>query len=783
MLDPVTKVRHRRRVSAASLFATTLAAHASATVIHVRSDAGPGGDGQSWVTAYRDLRDALAQAAGTAAAESIWVAAGEYRPDAGTGSRIMSFELSAGVSVLGGFAGDETSADQRDPAANPTILTGDLLGDDGVGFAGNTENSFHVVTALGLDTPAVLDGCVVRGGNANGFVSFLRGGGIFSIASEVALHGCRVEDNSARLGGGLHAVASSITVVGCEFVGNHATERGGAVDSQESTLISVQTAFEANASDISGGAIRAVGGSVACAGGLFHGNQYVTTGGGIAAQGSIVVLDDVDFLENVRVGTATSVGGAIHTVGGELAAFGCRFEDHVGAYLGGAVSAENPTTFIACEFRRNEVTSRGAAIDIFQAHPLVVSGCVFELNTAGAGGGAIYTGGGLFQASGCSFVENRAIGGQGPDGGAVRLSGSATIVACDFVGNSASRVGGAIAGVVSMVAISGCNFLTNGAERGGAISFEDVEFNPTEIVIADCWFDGNAATIETGAIHLTDLDGAVRECTFDSNSAASGGALLVTRGSIAVAECSFASNAAAPAVRLDDGLHGVFNSILRGNGGGVVVAANAQATIVNCLVAGNTGAGVRIEGGADATVASCTIVSNNAASGADGVAATGTGSTGLVHNTVLWSNGGTLQQNQVGASSGATLVFDHCTVHGWTGTLGGRGNVATDPLFVSLLGPDGLAGTGDEDLHLLPVSTAIDSGDSRLLPSDAADLDGDGDTLESVPWDLDGSWRVVGGLDRGAYETTAAGADAPIRTTRTPSISLTPRGLRPTLWP
>jgi hypothetical protein len=44
---------------------------------------------------------------------------------------------------------------------------------------------------------------------------------------------------------------------------------------------------------------------------------------------------------------------------------------------------------------------------------------------------------------------------------------------------------------------------------------------------------------------------------------------------------------------------------------------------------------------------------------------------------------------------------------GWPGT----GNLNLDPLFVDADGPDGVYGTPDDDMHLLPTSPCIDAGD------------------------------------------------------------------------
>ncbi len=61
----------------------------------------------------------------TAAMGMSWVTAGKkYRPS--DTDRIVSFSLKSGVSLYGGFAGNETELSQRDWSASITVLTGDL---------------------------------------------------------------------------------------------------------------------------------------------------------------------------------------------------------------------------------------------------------------------------------------------------------------------------------------------------------------------------------------------------------------------------------------------------------------------------------------------------------------------------------------------------------------------------------------------------------------------------------------------------------------------------------
>src|SRR5262249_31173306 len=84
---------------------------------------GPTHDGTSWPTAYADLQQALTAAA---SGDQIHVADGTYKPTA-SADRMISFNLKAGVSIYGGYAGaGAPNPDERDVLNHPTLLSGDI---------------------------------------------------------------------------------------------------------------------------------------------------------------------------------------------------------------------------------------------------------------------------------------------------------------------------------------------------------------------------------------------------------------------------------------------------------------------------------------------------------------------------------------------------------------------------------------------------------------------------------------------------------------------------------
>lgn len=208
-----------------------IACAADASILYVDATSGSeGADGLSWETAYPDLQFALA----VANAGEIWVAAGVYHPAPPGGNRSLSFVLPDDVALYGGFAGDETEREQRDPEARQTILSGDLNGDD---ESGNTlDNSNRVVKITNsLSDTNRLDGFRIEGGRAAPPSALLTGAGLYIENARLAIANCTFRDNFASNNGGAVYVmsgaieASQIVFQNCSFSRNGSQGLGTAI--------------------------------------------------------------------------------------------------------------------------------------------------------------------------------------------------------------------------------------------------------------------------------------------------------------------------------------------------------------------------------------------------------------------------------------------------------------------------------------------------------------------------------------------------------------------------
>jgi len=254
-------------------------------VVFVDDDAPVGGNGASWQTAHQSLQDALAQDYSDRLVE-IRMGAGTYRPDrlAGVNSndpeasfspRYEDTESPTGVfRITGGYAGlGATDPDANDPELYRTVITGDLLGDDGPDFTNYDDNT--LVLFDGFNTE---------------------------------LHGLVLEHaRQAMVGDG------SLTIDGC-VVRHHAGSeyRGSSVLNGEIAIVKRCTFFN-NRSGYGGGAVSAFPVNSAFVSNRFLSNSGVYGGAiatGISSHGLLVMQNNY-FAGNIVAGDTGSIGGAV----------------------------------------------------------------------------------------------------------------------------------------------------------------------------------------------------------------------------------------------------------------------------------------------------------------------------------------------------------------------------------------------------------------------------------------------------------------------------------------
>ena len=162
-------------------------------VVYVNHAATGTSDGTSWANAYTSLQQAI----NVSNDQDIWIKAGTYKPHAS--DRTVSFTIPSAVTIYGGFNGTESQLTERNWRANPTILSGDLLGNDDatVSFTNTlrSDNSLRLFTinANGV----VLDGLVLSDAHANGSGTFSFGAAIFKAATiaNLTIKNCEFKNN------------------------------------------------------------------------------------------------------------------------------------------------------------------------------------------------------------------------------------------------------------------------------------------------------------------------------------------------------------------------------------------------------------------------------------------------------------------------------------------------------------------------------------------------------------------------------------------------------------
>jgi hypothetical protein len=221
----------------------SLALNANATRYYVKPNATGNGSGTSWVNAFTSIPAAISV---VIPADEIWIASGTYKP--GT-LRTNAFAIPSGIKIYGSFSGTETALSQRDIAANPTILNGDI------GTIGtHTDNCNGIISIIGIGI--IMDGFTIVNGYASGGNGRTQGGAVYcAIGNSATFTNCTISNNFAQDSGGAVYLRGNLTFNKCSFVGNKTALSGGAFFADSySTLKITNCTFTANSSQVQGGA-------------------------------------------------------------------------------------------------------------------------------------------------------------------------------------------------------------------------------------------------------------------------------------------------------------------------------------------------------------------------------------------------------------------------------------------------------------------------------------------------------------------------------------------------
>ena len=440
------------------------------------------GDGSSWADASPSLATAYAAAAAAGGGE-VWMKAGTY-------VLTEAIPLKSGVAVRGGFAGTETSADAADPAANQTIVSGDVDGN----------NKWTVVGGSGLSgTPMWQDG-VFTEPNPDGRDDYWHGNNNTYKADETT--NAFVLAESGPLSG---AAFSGITFTGFKSVvfRLEAAVEGGSVSFSDCKFLGVSIGANA-AGEYSGSA------------------TFLTHGAAIASCNVAVRASSCEFVGTTRpIYLAFNVA---HTAGAENSLTNCGFRAnrYHCIYYGVTSTAKNNSHRLYvdnCTFKHNYTEDRSGAACVLKGEgtgdkngdgvTVTFRDCVIEKNIIKNGSaGLLYLNGDYthYNILRCRFAGNlvRAMKGWSCTTGVWAYRGYTLVRDCHFTEN----------------------VVTNATTAGGssnAYGASGIFHDYGTCDVMNCTFEGNqlfgASSAKLSSIYCSSYSHiAIANCTFADNA-------------------------------------------------------------------------------------------------------------------------------------------------------------------------------------------------------------------------------------------------------------------------
>ena len=766
-----------------------------APIVRVSPSGSDGNDGSSWETAKRTVQAGI-NAAASAGGGDVWVAAGAYTE-----------RVSLGIffHVYGGFAGTETTRDQRDRLANVTILDGNAGG--------------SVVSVSYGSEKSVIDGFTIRNGKA----SF--GGGIYCNYSSPTISNNTITGNTALADGGGGGIAcanaSSPTIANNTISGNTALLNGGGIYSWSSSPAISNNRVTGNR--VSGRDGYGYGGGILCMNSSSIISNNTITGNGVTARkgegGGICCSGSPTIINNTVAENSASAGGGIccypssPTIANTIVAFNssgicvlasgtptlrsnCVHGNGVYNYAGVAdptgtdnnTSADPRFAGVAygnvhiqpdspCRDAGDDTEVRADRPDM-DGQPRIQGGHVDI--------GADESDGTVWPAGPYLVVRVSPEGDNANDGSSWSLA-KRTVQA----GIAAAAAGGGEVWVRSGTYLERITLLPYAHVYGGFVGTENVredrqwKTQPTildgqkagSVVTAQTGFrvstiDGfivrNAGNSSLGAVYCDCSSPMISNNTITENRATSGGGIIcINSSSPAILNNTIAGNKAAFGGGIYCGASSsptISNNTISGNGadssaesGGGIYCSDSSPTITNNTITGNAG----YRGGGIYSTSSSPTISNNTITGNRGVFGCGiychSGSPAISGNTIIANGAGDGAGIYCYAFSSPTIsntvvAFNSSGIL-WTGTGSGTLTLRNNCVFGNTsYDYSGLsAGTGD--ISADPLFVDRQAGDYHLLPGSPCIDAGDDAAVLPGSLDLDGGPRIQGAhVDIGADE-------------------------------
>lgn len=305
-------------------------------------------DGASWATAKATVAGAIAVVQESAKKE-IWVKKGTYGDVWGTALNLTNV---GGVSIYGGFNGDEASAANRAKGANPWDYTNETI----ITFTNETGFSIQMNNNLNADNPFVIDGFSFK--NMNNKTA-----GSIQLRAYATMQNCIISDNQLTTGflNSYAGAAGTVAYRNCLISNNTITGNNVLThNTNHADLVGiVDGCVFANNTSTSHQIINFAGkGSVSVTNSKFYNNNAA---GNILNMGAAIRSEVVNCLIYNNEATAmASMAGA-----GEVAIINSTIVNNKGKAANGGVSLVNANAKVYNTIVRGNQTVDGTPVGIY----------------------------------------------------------------------------------------------------------------------------------------------------------------------------------------------------------------------------------------------------------------------------------------------------------------------------------------------------------------------------------------------------------------------------------